>query len=98
MPTNNANNILPTVKTTIINSKHNDTNIFNNVQSENDHIYQTSNSWEVEWNICNGKDCSIDFEVENAATKMSFGFVKVEKDAYVMWFIAINVYLIIKML
>ena len=50
----------------------------------------------MEQNICNGKDWSIDFEVENAASKMLFGFVKVKKDVYAMWFIAINVFFIIK--
>ena len=46
----------------------------------------------MEQNICNCKDCSIDFEVENAASKMLFGFMKVKKDACAMWFIAINVF------
>ena len=30
-------------------------------------FYQTSNAWEVEQNIHNGKNCSIDFEVDQCS-------------------------------
>ena len=36
-------------------------------------FYQTSHAWEVESNICNGKDCSINFGVKNHQQECHLG-------------------------